>query len=66
MTIFLIAAGNLNNRYLRILGKIFKENATAKLYFVKINSESKTNRKNQIEENLSVTILARDVFMVVN
>jgi hypothetical protein len=34
MTISLIAASNLNNRYLRILGKIFKESATAKFYFV--------------------------------
>jgi len=47
MTIFLIAAGNLNNRYLRILEKIFKESATAKLYFVKINSESKTKEPNR-------------------
>ena len=47
MTISLIAASNLNNRYLRILGKIFKESATAKLYFVQINSESKTNEPNR-------------------
>jgi len=47
MTISLIAAGNLNDRYLRILGKIFKESATAKLYFVQINSESKTKEPNR-------------------
>ena len=47
MTISLIAASNLNNRYLRILGKIFKESATAKLYCVRINSESKTNEPNR-------------------